>query len=311
MINRSLRRNLYKHIKQKNLFLTLTCFCLFFVTPLSSNWAAGVSSNNPYANADLMLSSVLNHYQYPLPANITENQNTHLLDFTNAQPDPKRFWRDEVRYVAAFSFCQRLTPMLPTPPHGSSLSSSDIQALADSKNNIAARSAALEECMAAVSYRTACPANNSTLQIVNGGGTTGMDCHKTQAAMCHFLKDDQSNGGMGITRVTISGNGEEDNALADCDEIGLSPAMYDRIFSHRCDSAAYTQNLPNALNADSSMIEHVISFECQAAKDAFEAKMDREREGILIAIQTLIQLRGIGHVPDVTSHGTSSSGSAN
>lgn len=252
---------------------------------------AATTTPNPYENADLLLSSVIGHMQYPIPANVTENQQTHLLDFSKAVATPDSPWKDEVRFVAAYSFCQRLAPLTPTAPHGTAaLTTSDIQALADHNNVVAARSAAMEMCMAAVTYRMACPANNSNATMVGGG----MDCHTAQVAMCNYLKKPAGKGGMGITSLSIDGKSEADNALADCDTVGLSSAMYDKILAHRCDSTAYVQNLTNIFGGVQSMIEHTVQFECQSAKDAFDAKMDREREGILIAIQTLLQLRGLG-----------------
>ncbi len=271
---------------RQKLLLVFACLSLWVT------FTAPTHADDTYADADLLLSSVLNHMQYPIPAARIAETSDHYLNFKDAVPTPATPWKDEVRYVAAYSFCQRLVPKFPAPPHTSTTqeTTADIVALTDNMNNVAARSAALEECLAAVSYRTACPANNPNIAAV--GATPS--CHDMQARMCNYLKKPPGAGGLGIDRITPDGSDEADKALIDCDQWGLSPAMYDKILAHRCDSEKYVKNLPAILNGKSSLIELTVQFECQHAKDAFEAKMDREREGILIAIQTLFQMRGLG-----------------
>jgi hypothetical protein len=242
--------------------------------------------SNPYADADVLLSSVLDHMQYPLPQNVATSAGNHLV-FTSPKIDTAHPTSDQVRYIAAYRYCEHLIPVFPSPTFNTKNPTlADMQSFYSDRNESALKSAAMEECFKAMSERTSCPSASASSFTLAG---QSQNCFTMQKTMCHFLKD-KPPAGLGIDGI---GDQEADWALQNCDTDGLSPFMYDKISAHRCDNAAYMQNLATVLDS-AAEVEKASQFECNALRDAFDAKLDRERERMLIATQTVVQLRSMG-----------------
>ncbi|MDX2027625.1 MAG: hypothetical protein SFW62_03200 [Alphaproteobacteria bacterium] len=241
-----------------------------------------------YTDADILLSSVLGKLQYPIPRNATPTADNRL-SFANATAGTSTA-PGEVDFVAAHRFCEHLAPVFPTPPHGTNrkITLDDVLSISIERNNAAFVSAAVDECFAALTYRTSCP-TSSTAALRNSSG----NCHDDQVTACNRLKNSPAGNpkGMGISSI---GDPEADHALANCTENGLSPAMYDKILAYRCDSDGYVTGALSNIQSDAIQWERTLQFDCPALKQAFDEKLYLEKQRLLTAIQNLVLIRGLG-----------------
>jgi len=164
-------------------------------------------------------------------------------------------YMDPVYFIAAFKFCEYLTPRKPTPFYGSTLTSEAIKSMANEMTGDAIAGVASAKCFQEVAYRTACPKNGSSSLTL--GGTGGTNCNSQQAAMCHHLKDAIPDG-LGISDI---GDPEAKLALAQCDTYGLSTAMFDKIYANKLHDSNYAANLPAAVGGDIGKAEDLINMD--------------------------------------------------
>lgn len=283
--------------KNRTYFLSAILGALVLCIILTPGFARA-ADNTRYHNADILISSVLDYLQYPIPLKShLDELPDHRISFKGVVPGASSTpIDDEVRFAAAWRFCEHLVPAWPSPPYAKEnerkLTVTDIESIQARRSGMALMSVAMQECFAAVSYRTGCPRDSSDNFKTFGQGDS---CYKKQKEMCDFLKNPDITKGLGIK--SIDNGGPADYALDKCDQYGLSLAMYEKIFAYRCNDAAYVGNVLSRILSGPAAVEHALQFECPQAQQAYEAKLDREKERLLIAMQTLIQLQKTPPMP--------------
>jgi len=248
-----------------------------------SSGGGSPSNNNIYVNAETMISSVVGPLQYPIPQNVTITPDKHIL-FNNAVATPNSTWKDEVRFVAAWKFCeQQIVTTTPVVGTNRNLTTNDITAIMADIHNAATSPGtdAFQTCIASIAYRTACPQNSAFSQ----SGGDGASCYSKQKDMCHALKDPISiqpgvEKGLGIDTI---GDDEADSALKDCDNSGLSVAMFDKIMSHKCANYNTVSALGSSTGGIGADVDKAMAS-CPGLQQAFDQKLLVEEQTLREAI---------------------------
>ena len=273
----------------------------------------GCVTNDHYLDADMKLSSLLDHLQFPLPNqdNIHIAKDGHLvfstLSSVNSSPlspnsgsgtvsatetPPGSGLGSEMDFVAAYKFCEHLRTPLPTPSHNSgTVTVSDLVSIKNDRDRSAIRAAPETECMRALAYRTACP-NITAGQLTGTAGASTLTCHDLQYAVCQRLTASFADGGLNLSM--LSSNPLYSQALAHCDQLGLSQAMAEAIIAHKCQDDSFMINLPVILGGKAADVEQVISFECPKLESDYEKKMSTERKLMQKALNSMMRARSLG-----------------
>ncbi|MDP9127117.1 MAG: hypothetical protein M3N08_02495, partial [Pseudomonadota bacterium] len=131
-----------------------------------------VAAPAKFIDADLDVGSVFDVMQVETPPTMPKSANGHAIFPTPVNDDQ---WA----YLAAWRFCEHLLPFMPPPPNSpnANLTISDIQrALAD-LSSTAFKTPAIETCMHAIAYRTACPQASEANFVATSGATAGIECY--------------------------------------------------------------------------------------------------------------------------------------
>ena len=274
----------------------------------------GCPTNDKYLDADIKLSSLLDHLQYPLPSKdgVHVTQDGHLVfsDINSAnnngtlspnsgsgavsstETPSGSGLGSELDFVAAYKFCEHLKSPLSTPSHNSgTISVADMVSIKADRDSLAMRTAPDTECMHALAYRTACPSGTSG-GISGTAGGSALTCHDLQYAVCQRLTASFADGGLNLSM--LSSNPLYSQALANCQALGLSQAMADAIVAHKCQDDNFIANLPVVLGGKSADVEKVISFECPKLEAAYDEKMLNERILFETALQNMMIGRSLG-----------------
>lgn len=233
---------------------------------------------NPYANMDESIASVVVPMQYPIPASVTVSSDNHM-NFSGAQPSSVPV-EDEVRFVAAWKFCEHLQTHDGTPIYGSTLTIKALQQMDENDTHTAKGSTAASVCMRELLYRTACP---SAAQSAFASVGAGDNCYQRQHDACHRLKDPLTSNGLGISKT---GDAQADKALADCDTYGLSNAMFDKIMSSKDFDLTQVANKAGAISPEE------LEKEQHAAQDrirSFDDMMHKRTAMLIDAIGVSVQ----------------------
>ena len=202
----------------------LVVVAVFLASFASYGSALASTGNTNYQGANLMMSSVKSHLQYPIPAGMKRDAEGYI-SFQNIQANPGATYQDEASFVAAWNVCQIMVSNDQTPIFGATVTADAIAKILNSDRHEMLSMTGLTECQKNLLYRTGCPAASKS--AVAGAGE---DCYTRQLTACHFLKNPVAQDGLAITHV---GDPEADNALKDCETWGLSPAMYDKIMASK------------------------------------------------------------------------------
>jgi hypothetical protein len=244
---------------------------------LNCTGASGISSNTKYYPSDIDSVAGTNpdHLQFPIPKNMTPTADGHVM-FKDATANYDTPWKDEVRFIAAFKFCERLRGVVHAPTfNGSTLKDSDLEAIESYLSESSDASTPYKACLKELTYRMACPTGSALV------GST-IDCHKQQVEACHLLKDPikavgnaGSGTGQGVGTLSYPA---ADQALASCDDNGLSQAMIEYINAHKCQSYNNVSNLGATIGKASDIEQS--QARCDMTINQYDEKMEQHYEHI-------------------------------
>ncbi|MDP9128507.1 MAG: hypothetical protein M3N08_09650 [Pseudomonadota bacterium] len=237
-----------------------------------------VAAPAKFIDADLDAGSVFDVMQVETLPTMPKSANGHAIFPTPVNDDQ---WA----YLAAWRFCEHLLPFRAEAPNSTNnLTVSDIQRAAADLSSIAFKTPAIETCMHAIAYRTACPQASEANFVATSGATAGIECYHTQIAACHRLKDPPPEG-QGINNV---GNEEANAALANCDANGISQMMVDYIWAHRCADETFMSATVPQNHANTSRDEQK-EKECRADIADFEKAQRDDRLNYMYALRLLMK----------------------
>ena len=257
-----------------------------------------------YIDADMRLSSVIGKLQYPLPNINHVNVNTPdgHMNFVSATgtavtaTETAPGLGSELDFAAAYKFCEHLQPTMATPTHNSGTPTpNDVASIRQDRNDVALRTAASEECVRALAYRTSCPASSTTSLQSTGGA----NCHEAQVQLCARLTSSHKQGGL-----ELSMKGDDplfSAALTNCATEGMSQAMYDAIMAHRCHDRNYAFKVLPTIVGTGAALERAISFDCPKLEAAYDKNMEDERDRFNLFIHNLILLRSTPAVSNASA----------
>jgi hypothetical protein len=251
-----------------------------------------VCTNPPsgYVHADLSVGSLLDRLQMPLPDkthSFTRNGRVYFYsntDTLNAQlTENAAGLGKELDWIAAYKYCENLNTMADAPPLGApgeDLTQEVVAAVMLNRSVEAKGSLSWTQCIKSLIDRTACRRDSwNTFKESGSSPAIEKSCFAYQQRICHWIKDKQVDGGLGITM-------EQDDflatALANCDTEGLSMAVVDKIMAYRCQDTTYRSYLIHTYNAED--LEVQLTQVCPKLVEDYSNKMQDERDALVSAV---------------------------
>lgn len=247
-----------------------------------------LDSNSPYINLDQSENTVIKYPQYPLPQ-ATSFSRDNFVTFTGVTANPGKTYADPVYFVASYNYCAGLISLSKTPPSTANPTGMRPEVLAeiaakntdqDSRKGNSSATACFEQLL----LHTACP-NAANCANLSGGPSL----YDMQQRLCSLLTTsapitdpaaDRSSGsgqvgvsGLGIDRV---GKRQLDNALAGCQQGGLSVAAAEEIFARRYSSPKHASLLAGDTGGDAKSHIDIIQNKGPAAVTAYETEHELE-----------------------------------
>jgi len=251
------------------------------------NGSGGACQYN-MGDADVLSTSLTEKYQLTLPANVNVTKTDQHIQI-NATTE------DEYAFKAAWKLCEHMLELLPPSPHGTVLNAAMIEAVDKDRYLSAMKMGGVRSCAYALAYRTACPASAPSIPLgvsipnldPQGGAVT--DCHSAQVAACHRLKTQPPNG-IGI----VDAGNNSNYALQNCDQNGLSAAMYDYIYSHRCMNGMYVSTtMPQIYGGHTARVEEELQ-KCLGEGPAFDTKWKGDNADLVRLLSSVADRYGSG-----------------
>ena len=225
-----------------------------------------VVSDPAYYDADLSAAS-LHFKQFKMPSSVSFSS-TYEIVFKPSAGEVTKPEESEMRFVAAWYYCEKKFPVTESPRQDASIESSHAMAQEYESDAYAEKKGHLAGCFQEILRRTAC----------GSGGNCG-PLADVQKDLCSLLTGDAPYG----LKLKDAGGNEGSRMLSNCQSNGVSLSAADNLFHHRGEDSNYdASNIANC-NGDTACAQNVKLSLTRSAVDAdtrSEARLQRIEEWI-------------------------------